>query len=128
ILFCNILVDWKFYCIILNNVMVVFIEDIQLLKKYKEELELFTKDIPIRWDRVIESEYHIIFYGWIGNDFVHILYIFDDDNEFAVIYSTSSIKYSKKLDKNIQLTLTGKYDTNGHKDRIKFADYFKGID
>jgi len=88
-----------------------------------EEIEAFSKGIPIEWDRVIEGEGYIVFYGFIPtqrfekrDNFVCLIYYTEDE---GFMFITSSAKYSQKLNNN----LTGK--NSDHKPCIKFNEFFK---
>jgi len=74
------------------------------------------KDIPIEWDRIIDTGNYKIVFGWIPNvkqdDFVAICFL-----EYYALYFTSSAKYTKKMARN--------WDYEGHSNCIKFNEYFK---
>lgn len=100
-------------------------EEIKWKKGILEDIEKFSKDVPIEWDRVIDGEDYLIFYGWVknqkhGRDFVHFMYIWDE-NGCSNIWSTSSVKYTDKLNENLGNT------PEDHSPCQKFDDYFKGV-
>lgn len=75
------------------------------------------KDIPIEWDRIVDTGDYKIAFGWIPNikrdDFIAICFL-----EYYALYFTSSAKYTNKMAENWNCM-------EEHSDCIKFKEYFK---
>ncbi|KKL27464.1 hypothetical protein LCGC14_2384870 [marine sediment metagenome] len=93
--------------------------------KILKEIKKIEKDIPIKWDRVIDIDSIVQIYGWIPynkgrSDF--ILITFEKyKSEIAIRFTTSSVKFSEKLHNN----LMGEETKEGYTHCIKFRKYFK---
>jgi len=89
-----------------------------------KEIRKIEKGVPIKWDRVIDIGSLVQMYGWIPyderrSDF--ILITFEEYNsEIAIRFTTSSIKFSKRLHSN----LIGRETEEGHTPCISFKEYF----
>jgi len=90
-----------------------------------KEIRKIVKGVPIKWDRVIDMGFLVQIYGWIPYDEKRsdfILFTFEKyDSEIAIRFTTSSVKFSKRLHSN----LMGKETEEGHTPCIRFKDYFK---
>lgn len=91
-----------------------------------KSLEDLGKGISIDWDRVSRGTGYCIVFGWIERkdrqrDFVHYYmnYEFDEDKElqYFEMYSTSSVKYTKKMAEN--------WGLKEHNACIKYSDWIK---
>ena len=84
-----------------------------------------SKEIPIKWDRVVDCGARIQIYGWILKEnsvhFDFVLIYVDLEHDF-MNYVTSSVQYSKKMLINWEGT------DRSHTDCIPFKEYFKDVD
>ena len=87
-----------------------------------EGIRNIEKDIPITWDRVVDTDDYVDIYGWIPNikrdDFVLLRFEFAEAGDI-ISFTTSSAKYCEQMYEN----LIG----DGNQEHfvcIKFNEYF----
>ena len=83
-----------------------------------------SKGIPIKWDRVIETENRVNCYGWIlkeGTTHFDFVLLFYDRKAQYFNYLTSSVKYSKTM------LINWGDPVETHIDCILFDEYFKEV-